>query len=143
MANLTHLLPWRFNHIYCIIDLMMLLLNSRCSKRHMVKAAAKYGVELETMPEFLQELLNEIIETLLEENRQFVLPDEKADVIMRGKQLKALFWVFLYIRNLPEYQNLASPEEKMFKSRQATTGSKPKGGTSGKPVKVKDPKLGS
>ena len=62
---------------------------------------------------------------------------------MRGQAVEdPLLGVPAHLRNLIEHQNLASPEEKMFKSRQATTGSKPKGGASSKPVKVKDPKLG-
>ena len=131
-----------------IVDLMMAAGAGAAAKKvAAVKAAAKYGVELETMPGefFAKELLNEIIETVIgKKARQFVLPDEKTqDVIMRGQAVEdPLLGVPAHLRNLPEYQNLASPEEKMFKSRQATTGSKPKGGTSGKPVKVKDPKLG-
>ena len=131
-----------------IVDLMMAAgAGGAAKKAAAVKAAAKYGVELETMPGefFAKELLNEIIETVIgKKARQFILPDEKTqDVIMRGQAVEdPLLGVPAHLRNLPEYQNLASPEEKMFKSRQATTGSKPKGGTSGKPVKVKDPKLG-
>ena len=131
-----------------IVDLMMAAgAGGAAKKAAAVKAAAKYGVELETMPGefFAKELLNEIIETVIgKKARQFVLPDEKTqDVIMRGQAVEdPLLGVPAHLRNLPEYQNLASPEEKMFKSRQATTGSKPKGGASSKPVKVKDPKLG-
>lgn len=131
-----------------IVDLMMSAGAGGAAKKvAAVQAAAKYGVELETMPGefFAKELLNEIIETVIgKKARQFVLPDEKTqDVIMRGQAVEdPLIGVPAHLRNLPEYQQLASPEEKMFKSRQVTTGSKPKGGTSSKPVKVKDPKLG-
>ena len=131
-----------------IVDLMMAAgAGGAAKKAAAASAAAKYGVELESMPGefFAKELLNEIIETIIgRKARQFILPDEDPrDVIMRGQAVEdPLIGVPAHLRNLPEYQNIASPEEKMFKSRQAVAGSKPKEGSSNKPVKVKDPKLG-
>lgn len=105
-------------------------------------AAAKYGVDLATDPgEFYgRELRDRSIRSLL--GKDFVPKENMLDIIARGQSVKdPLMGTPAHVRNLPEYQNVASPEEKAFKSR-GSIPYKPTATGAEKPVKVTDPKLG-
>ena len=105
-------------------------------------AAAKYGVDLATDPgEFYgRELRDRSIRSLL--GKSFVPKENMLDIIARGQSVSdPLIGTPVHVRNLPEYQNIASPEEKAFKSR-GSIPYKPTATGAEKPVKVTDPKLG-
>jgi len=105
-------------------------------------AAAKYGVDLATDPgEFYgRELRDRSIRSLL--GKSFVPKENMLDIIARGQSVSdPLIGTPVHVRNLPEYQNIASPEEKAFKSR-GSIPYKPTATGAEKPVRVTDPKLG-
>ena len=113
----------------------------KSAKAKAVAYAGKYGVEASfNKGEFAaREGRDYLIEKTL--GKRFVPKTSMYDIVARGQSSSdPLMGVPAHLRNLPEYQQLASPAEKKFKeSNSKLTGTS----TSGeKPVKVHDPKMG-
>ena len=113
----------------------------KSAKAKAIAYAGKYGVETSfNKGEFAaREGRDYLIEKTL--GKRFVPKTSMYDIVARGQSSSdPLMGVPAHLRNLPEYQQLASPAEKKFKeSNSKLTGTS----TSGeKPVKVHDPKMG-
>ena len=115
------------------------------------KEAAKYGVDVDFTPgEFTaRSARNSLIESTL--GRRFVPQTRYPDLLARGQfSSDPLMGTPANVRKLPEYQQLANPQERLFNNSSYITGKNiPSSGTRGttsttgeKPVKVKDEKLG-
>ncbi len=115
------------------------------------KEAAKYGVDVNFTPgEFTaRSARNSLIESTL--GRRFVPQTKYPDLLARGQfSSDPLMGTPTNVRKLPEYQQLANPQERLFNESSYITGKNvPSSGTRGttsttgnKPVKVKDAKLG-
>ena len=115
------------------------------------KEAAKYGVDVNFTPgEFTaRSARNSLIESTL--GRRFVPQTKYPDLLARGQfSSDPLMGTPTNVRKLPEYQQLANPQERLFNDSSYITGKNvPSSGTRGttsttgnKPVKVKDAKLG-
>ena len=126
--------------------------DARVEKSKAQQEADKYGVDVDFTPgEFTaRSVRNDLIRNTLGSN--FVPKTKYPDLLARGQSTKdPLMGVPVHLRKLPEYQNLASEEEKKFRSSTKTvpsrnpsssTGSRGMESTTGDPVKVKDQKLG-
>ena len=115
------------------------------------KEAAKYGVDVNFTPgEFTaRSARNSLIESTL--GRRFVPQTKYPDLLARGQfSSDPLMGTPTNVRKLPEYQQLANPQERLFNNSSYITGKNvPSSGSRGttsttgdKPVKVKDEKLG-
>lgn len=126
--------------------------DARVEKSKAQQEADKYGVDVDFTPgEFTaRSARNDLIRNTL--GSKFVPKTKYPDLLARGQSTKdPLMGVPVHLRRLPEYQNLASEEEKKFRSNAKTvpsrnssssTGSRGMESTTGDPVKVKDQKLG-
>ena len=124
-------------------------------KETATKEAEKYGVDVDFTPgEFTaRSARNRLIERTV--GKRFVPETKYPDLLARGQSSSdPLMGTPANVRKLPEYQKLANPKEQAFNQSSYVTGRnipsmQPKSsGTSsttstvGKPVKVKDAKLG-
>ena len=113
----------------------------KSAKAKAVAYAGKYGVESSfNKGEFAaREGRDYLIEKTL--GKRFVPKTSMYDIVARGQSSSdPLIGVPAHLRNLPEYQQLASPAEKKFKeSNSKLTGTST---SDEKPVKVHDPKMG-
>ena len=126
--------------------------DARVEKSKAQQEADKYGVDVDFTPgEFTaRSARNDLIRNTLGSN--FVPKTKYPDLLARGQSTKdPLMGVPVHLRKLPEYQNLASEEEKKFRSnvktvpsRNPSSSSRSRGmeSTTGDPIKVKDQKLG-
>ena len=126
--------------------------DARVEKSKAQKEADKYGVDVDFTPgEFTaRSARNDLIRNTL--GSKFVPKTKYPDLLARGQSTKdPLMGVPVHLRKLPEYQNLASEEEKKFRSSTKTvpsrnpsssSGSRGMESTTGDPIKVKDQKLG-
>ena len=113
----------------------------KSAKAKAIAYAGKYGVETSfNKGEFAaREGRDYLIEKTL--GKRFVPKTSMYDIVARGQSSSdPLMGVPAHLRNLPEYQQLASPAEKKFKENNTKiTGTSTE---KEKPVKVHDPKLG-
>ena len=126
--------------------------DARVEKSKAQQEADKYGVDVDFTPgEFTaRSARNDLIRNTL--GSKFVPKTKYPDLLARGQSTKdPLMGVPVHLRKLPEYQNLASEEEKKFRSnvktvpsRNPSSSSRSRGmeSTTGDPIKVKDQKLG-
>ena len=125
--------------------------DARTEKSKANKEAAKYGVDVNFTPgEFTaRSARNALIEKTI--GRRFVPQTKYPDLLARGQfSSDPLMGTPANVRKLPEYQQLANPQERLFNNSSYITGKNvPSSGTRGttsttgeKPVKVKDQKLG-
>ena len=126
--------------------------DARVEKSKAQQEADKYGVDVDFTPgEFTaRSARNDLIRNTLGSN--FVPKTKYPDLLARGQSTKdPLMGVPVHLRKLPEYQNLASEEEKKFRSstktvpsrnQSSSAGSRRTESTTGDPIKVKDQKLG-
>ena len=126
--------------------------DARVEKSKAQKEADKYGVDVDFTPgEFTaRSARNDLIRNTL--GSKFVPKTKYPDLLARGQSTKdPLMGVPVHLRKLPEYQNLASEEEKKFRSstktvpsrnQSSSSGSRGTESTTGDPIKVKDQKLG-
>ena len=125
--------------------------DARTEKSKANKEAAKYGVDVDFTPgEFTaRSARNALIEKTI--GKRFVPQTKYPDLLARGQfSSDPLMGTPANVRKLPEYQQLANPQERLFNNSSYITGKNvPSSGTRGttsttgeKPVKVKDQKLG-
>ena len=126
--------------------------DARVEKSKAQQEADKYGVDVDFTPgEFTaRSARNDLIRNTL--GSKFVPKTKYPDLLARGQSTKdPLMGVPVHLRKLPEYQNLASEEEKKFRSstktvpsrnQSSSAGSRGTESTTGDPIKVKDQKLG-
>ena len=126
--------------------------DARVEKSKAQQEADKYGVDVDFTPgEFTaRSARNDLIRNTLGSN--FVPKTKYPDLLARGQATSdPLMGTPAHLRKLPEYQQLASEEEKKFRSNAKTvpsrnpsssSGSSGIKSTTGDPIKVKDQKLG-
>ena len=123
--------------------LLDIITAAKYRKAKAVATAAKYGVDYENLPgEFIaKEARNKLLKAIPLVGNRLVPKVSDIDDVARGQSSSdPLMGVPVHLRRLPEYQQLASPQEKAFRSRKI--GSTSSSTSSSKPVKVKDPSLG-
>lgn len=126
--------------------------DARLEKSKAQEEADKYGVDVNFTPgEFTaRSARNDLIKNTL--GSKFVPKTKYPDLLARGQATSdPLMGTPAHLRKLPEYQQLASEEEKKFRSNTKTVPSRKPSesssssgitSTTGDPVKVKDQKLG-
>lgn len=129
--------------------------DARVEKSKAQKEADKYGVDVNFTPgEFTaRSARNDLIRNTLGSN--FVPKTKYPDLLARGQSTAdPLMGTPVNVRKLPEYQQLASEEEKKFRSRSkavpsrkpstssSSSSSKKPESTTSDPIKVQDKKLG-
>tara|TARA_B100002019_G_scaffold5964_1_gene4807 strand:- start:6348 stop:8696 length:2349 start_codon:yes stop_codon:yes gene_type:complete len=125
--------------------LLDIITAAKYRKAKAVATAAKYGVDYENLPgEFIaKEARNKLLKAIPLIGEKLVPKVSALDDAARGQSSSdPLLGVPVHLRKLPEYQQLANPQEKAFRSRQVRSTSSPTNTGAKKPVKVKDPSLG-
>ena len=150
MANISPTFSGDFSS-FMVGKIFDIISDARSERAKADKEAAKYGVDVNFTPgEFTaRSARNSLIESTL--GRRFVPQTRYPDLLARGQfSSDPLMGTPANVRKLPEYQQLANPQERLFNNSSYITGKNiPSSGTRGttsttgeKPVKVKDEKLG-
>ena len=136
---------------FMVSKIFDIISDARSERAKADKEAAKYGVNVDFTPgEFTaRSARNSLIRGTL--GKSFVPQTKYPDLLARGQSSSdPLMGTPVNVRKLPEYQQLANPQERLFNNSSYITGKNvPSSGTRGttstigeKPVKVKDEKLG-
>ena len=150
MANISPTFSGDFSS-YMVGKIFDIISDAKSERAKADVEAAKYGVDVDFTPgEFTaRSARNSLIESTL--GRRFVPQTRYPDLLARGQfSSDPLMGTPANVRKLPEYQQLANPQERLFNNSSYITGKNiPSSGTRGttsttgeKPVKVKDEKLG-
>ena len=150
MANISPTFSGDFSS-FMVGKIFDIISDAKSERAKADKEAAKYGVDVDFTPgEFTaRSARNSLIESTL--GRRFVPQTRYPDLLARGQfSSDPLMGTPANVRKLPEYQQLANPQERLFNNSSYITGKNvPSSGTRGttsttgqKPVKVKDEKLG-
>ena len=150
MANFSPTFSGDFSS-YMVGKIFDIISDAKSERAKADVEAAKYGVDVDFTPgEFTaRSARNSLIESTL--GRRFVPQTRYPDLLARGQfSSDPLMGTPANVRKLPEYQQLANPQERLFNNSSYITGKNvPSSGTRGttsttgeKPVKVKDEKLG-
>lgn len=150
MANFSPTFSGDFSS-YMVGKIFDIISDAKSERAKADVEAAKYGVDVDFTPgEFTaRSARNSLIESTL--GRRFVPQTRYPDLLARGQfSSDPLMGTPANVRKLPEYQQLANSQERLFNNSSYITGKNiPSSGTKGttsttgeKPVKVKDAKLG-
>ena len=150
MANISPTFSGDFSS-FMVGKIFDIISDAKSERAKADKEAAKYGVDVNFTPgEFTaRSARNSLIESTL--GRRFVPQTKYPDLLARGQfSSDPLMGTPTNVRKLPEYQQLANPQERLFNNSSYITGKNvPSSGSRGttsttgdKPVKVKDEKLG-